>query len=297
MNTINKKPAIIVISSHVVRGTVGNRAAGFALEVLGFPVWLVPTIILPWHPGHGRAERIVPPNSEFNKLLENLSSSPMLKEVGAVLSGYLGGPEQVSAVAKLVDAVKEQNSKAIYALDPVLGDAEKGQTGRLYVPEKQANGIRDQLLPRADLTTPNPFEMGWLAGCDMPTSNEQLLDAAQSLEVKTVLATSASAMMRGHIANLLLHENKAHLAEHRNFDGPLNGLGDLAAALMLGNFMAGKNAIHALQKTSASLSEVMMAAQRTGSDELPLEASISSLLAPKAKVQMREIGMVNSRKG
>ena len=33
--------AVIVISSHVARGSVGNRAAVFALETLGFPVWAV----------------------------------------------------------------------------------------------------------------------------------------------------------------------------------------------------------------------------------------------------------------
>ena len=54
----HEKGAIIVISSHVVRGTVGNRAAVFALETLGHPVWAVPTVILPWHPGHGPSRRI-----------------------------------------------------------------------------------------------------------------------------------------------------------------------------------------------------------------------------------------------
>ncbi|MEP2575390.1 MAG: pyridoxal kinase, partial [Nitratireductor sp.] len=39
------KPAVIVISSHVARGSVGNRAAVFALETLGYPVWAVPTVI------------------------------------------------------------------------------------------------------------------------------------------------------------------------------------------------------------------------------------------------------------
>jgi pyridoxine kinase len=39
------RPSVIVISSHVVRGSVGNRAAVFALETLGFPVWAVPTVI------------------------------------------------------------------------------------------------------------------------------------------------------------------------------------------------------------------------------------------------------------
>jgi pyridoxine kinase len=53
------RPGILVISSHVVRGSVGNRAAVFALESLGFPVWAVPTVTLAWHPGQGTAMRIV----------------------------------------------------------------------------------------------------------------------------------------------------------------------------------------------------------------------------------------------
>ena len=294
MSTGTKKPAVIVISSHVVRGTVGNRAAGFALEVLGFPVWLVPTVTLPWHPGHGVAERIVPPREEFSKLLENLSLSPMLNEVGAVLSGYLGGADQVLEVAALVDAVKVKNPNALYTLDPVLGDATGNSRGSLYVPEEQASAIREHLLPRADLTTPNPFEMGWLAGRNTPTNNEELLDAAKSLNVKTVLATSAQAMMRGSIANLLLHGEKAHLAEHQFIEGPLNGLGDLAAALMLGNYLIGKNAPNALQKTSASLCEVMMRASRTNSDELPLEASVESLRSPRVNVGIRGVGIIRT---
>jgi pyridoxine kinase len=59
-NAPDVRPAVIVISSHVVRGSVGNRAAVFALETLGYPVWALPTVILPWHPGHSRATRIVP---------------------------------------------------------------------------------------------------------------------------------------------------------------------------------------------------------------------------------------------
>ncbi|MEE9313844.1 MAG: pyridoxal kinase [Rhizobiaceae bacterium] len=287
-----QKPAIIVISSHVVRGTVGNRAAGFALEVLGYPVWLVPTVTLPWHPGQGVAERIVPPADEFSTLLDNLSNSPALNEVGAVLSGYLGNVEQVAAVAHLVDAVKARNSEALYALDPVLGDASAGEEGRLYVPKEQAEEIRNQLLPKADMITPNPFEMGWLAGLASPNNNEDLLAAARSLKVETVLATSASAMMRGNIANLLLHEDKATLAEHRAMNNPPNGLGDLAAALMLGNYMSNGDAVAALKKTSASLCEVMMSAARAGIDELPLEASVGSLLQPRMPVDVRTLGTV-----
>ncbi len=114
--------AVIVVSSHVVRGSVGNRAAVFALEALGFPVWAVPTVTLPWHPGHGPATRIVPPIEDFAALMADLARAPWLGEVGAVLSGYLGNAAQAEAVADLVAAVKAVNPSAIYLCDPVMGD-------------------------------------------------------------------------------------------------------------------------------------------------------------------------------
>src|SRR4051794_31944095 len=114
--------AVIVISSHVARGSVSNRAAVFALETLGFPVWAVPTVILPWHPGHGRATRIVPPLDQFKALMADLGRAPWLGEVGAVLSGYLGEAGQAEAVASLVGAGKAKTPDAVYICDPGMGD-------------------------------------------------------------------------------------------------------------------------------------------------------------------------------
>ncbi len=85
--------AVIVISSHVVRGTVGNRAVVFALETLGHPVWALPTVILPWHPGHGHSTRITIPDAEFQSVIDDLAQAPWAGEVRAVLSGYLGSAE------------------------------------------------------------------------------------------------------------------------------------------------------------------------------------------------------------
>ena len=73
--------AVIVISSHVARGSVGNRAAVFALETLGHPVWAVPTVLLPWHPGHGPATRIVPDADQFSAFMKDLERAPWLGEV------------------------------------------------------------------------------------------------------------------------------------------------------------------------------------------------------------------------
>ena len=116
-STASETPrAVIVISSHVARGSVGNRAAVFALETLGHPVWAVPTVILPWHPGHGPATRIVPEPEEFWAFMQDLQRAPWLGEVAGVVSGYLGDAGQAADVAALVGAVKAKNPDALYRM-------------------------------------------------------------------------------------------------------------------------------------------------------------------------------------
>ncbi|RCS23611.1 pyridoxal kinase PdxY [Phyllobacterium salinisoli] len=275
--------AVIVISSHVVRGSVGNRAAVFALETLGHPVWAVPTVILPWHPGHGPATRIIPDQKQFDALIADLERAPWLGEVGAVLSGYLGEASQAASVARLVGAVKATNPRARYLCDPVIGD-EKG----LYVPEATAIAIRDRLMPLADMATPNRFELAWLTGVPLE-DNKTIMEAALEAGPATMLVTSAVPMMTGSTGNILLTPTLAMMAEHRHVDGPTNGLGDLTAALFLARTMAGLSHEKILQGTTSAVFEIMARAAKRGADELMLEADAASLSTPMAMVQIRRL--------
>lgn len=275
--------AVIVISSHVARGSVGNRAAVFALETLGFPVWAVPTVILPWHPGHGRATRIVPPAEQFAALLADLERAPWLSEVTAVLSGYLGDAAQADAIASLVGTVKEQNPGALYVCDPVMGDA-----GGLYVPEATAAALRDRLMPLADIATPNRFELEWMAGAKLPDLRSTI-EAALDAGPPAMLVTSAPSIMAGGTGNLLLDASEALLAEHRVIDRPPNGLGDLTAAVYLARTLGGQPPAKALQSTTAAVYEILARTAKRGGDELQLETDANSLSHPMAMVHMRHL--------
>lgn len=275
--------AVIVISSHVVRGTVGNRAVVFALETLGHPVWALPTVILPWHPGHGRSTRITIPDAEFQSVIDDLAQAPWAGEVRAVLSGYLGSAAQADGVARLVTALRARNPELVYACDPVIGDAEG-----LYVPEATAIAIRDQLLPLASLATPNRFELAWLAGAALET-NAAILDAALGLGPSRMLVTSAIPMMNGGTGNLYLSGNHALLAEHRLIENPPNGTGDLLTAVFLARLLEGLAEERALQMATASVFEIIARTVKRGADELTLEQDASSLATPMAMVQMRRL--------
>ncbi len=275
--------AVIVISSHVVRGSIGNRAAVFALERLGYPVWAVPTVILPWHPGHGPAGRIIPDAAQFSSLIGDLERAPWLGEVSAVLTGFMSNAAQVEAVAHLITAMKARNPKLQYICDPVIGDM-KG----LYVAESTAVAIRDLLLPLADIATPNRYELGWLTATE-PTDNQQLMEAALRAGPETMLVTSAFALMRDSISNILVTRTQALMAEHRIVHGPGNGMGDLTSALFLARKMSGMNEEKSLQLTTAAVFEILARAAKRGADELMLEADAASLERPMAMVQLRRL--------
>ncbi|MBL0374127.1 pyridoxal kinase PdxY [Rhizobium sp. KVB221] len=274
---------IIAISSHVVRGSVGNRAIVFSLETLGHPVWSMPTVILPWHPGHGPSTRIVIPEAQFSSAIDDIIRSPWAAGVKAVITGYFGDAGQVDAAARLVSALKAANPSMICLCDPVIGDL-KG----LYVPEPVATAIRDRLLPLADIATPNRYELAWLVGAALET-NTEIMDAALSLGPRRVLVTSSVPMMTGGIGNLLLTDRYAMLAEHRMVGNPPNGLGDLTSALFLSRILKGETDERALQMTTASVFEILARSVKRGADELMLSEDYSSFSTPMAMVQLRQL--------
>lgn len=274
---------ILAISSQVVRGSVGNRAVVFSLETMGHPVWSLPTVVLPWHPGHGRSTCVPMPAEAFSTVIDDIIASPWADAIRGVISGYFGNAKQVDAVARLVRALKDKNPDLVYLCDPVVGDL-----SGLYVAEDIAVGIRDQLLPLADIATPNRYELAWFTGAPLDT-NQQIMEAALMLGPRRVLVTSAVSMMAGGIGNLLLNQRHALLAEHRTVGNPPNGLGDLTSALFLSRILRGESDERALQMTTAAVFEILARSVKRGADELMLSEDYASFATPMAMVQVRHL--------
>lgn len=265
MSTPRQKSAVIVVNSEVSRGSVGGRATVFVLERLGFPVWWVPTVTLPWHAGQGPATRLRPTDADFTAFLADLAVAPWLGEVGAIMTGYLGAASQVGPIVHLVDAVRRANPDAIYLCDPIIGDV-----GGLYQPEVVAAAIRDELLPRADMATPNRHEFAWLTGTS-PSDNAELTVAARSLGPREVVVTSAFAE-DGAIGNLLIDESRVSLVSHDVTTSPPHGTGDLLSALYLGQRLEAFRPVDALERAAAATWRLIRLAGELGTDEMPLVA-------------------------
>ena len=278
--------SVLVITSQVVRGRIGARACVFALERLGLHAWFLPTITLPWHPGHGKGTRLVAEREDFASLIDDLKSAPWLSEITAVITGYLGAAHQAKPIADLIEVIRTKNPKLLYCCDPVIGD-ERG----LYVEEETARAIRDQLLPMADLITPNLYEFNWLNEANH-ASNEAIVETAKTLPHKLVAVTSAFAMMKQSHGSLLFDRKsgEAHLAEHRAFDNPPNGLGDLFSGLLVARLLQEMRVEKALQVATAGVFEIVAQTIKAESDELVLIEEQGRLERPMAMVNLRQIG-------
>lgn len=266
---------VLSISSQVVRGHVGNSAGGLALQSMGIDFWPIPTVVLSNHPGHGATAGLQIPSSKITEMLEMLDDCDWLGEVDALMTGYMVRPEQVEAAALAIRRVKSVNPNAIYCCDPILGDAAKG----LYVPEEIAHAVQRTLIPRADIVTPNLFELGWLSGRTVDTT-EEIVGAASTLGAPLTLVTSAPASAADQVANMLITADEVHTAETSWIDRAPNGTGDLMTALVLGYRLLGMPNATALERATKSVAAIITASVDAGADELRLVAN-RHLLGPE----------------
>ena len=151
---------ILSIQSHVAYGHVGNSAAVFPLQRLGHDVWPIHTVAFSNHLGYptwsGRARA----PEEAGEIVDGLDRLGALKRCDAVLSGYLGDRGNGAVVLDAVARVRAANPNALYACDPVMGDRGVG----LFVKPDIPAIFSEQLLPAADMTFPNAFELEQLTG-------------------------------------------------------------------------------------------------------------------------------------
>lgn len=258
---------ILALSSHVVRGSVGLAATVPALQSLGHEVWSLPTVTLAARPGLGSAAmrpggRRAAAAQELAGLLEALEQDGCWPMLDAVFTGYFASPEAIAAVATVLRRIKAANVRVRVLVDPIIGDA-----GRLYVPVDTAEAIRDQLLPLADIATPNLFELQWLAGVDNGATD--VTNAARKLGPQTVIVTSA-ALSETHIATRLVTDSTSIERTSVRLQQVPNGSGDLLDGLLLGHCLTGLPVDQALDRALARLEHVLAAS--AGYDVLQLSA-------------------------
>ena len=279
------------IQSSVSYGHVGNSAAVFPLQRIGVDVMPVYTVAFSNHTGYGAWRGPQMSGRDVLEIVTGIEERGGLEGVDAVLSGYQGGDDIGDAILEAVRRVKRHSPDAVYACDPVLGNAVSG----CHVAPEVQNLIRDRVVPQADLITPNQFELGFLTDTT-PTTLESTLESVELARAKgpqSVLVTSVDRPERandGVIEMLAVHGDEAWLIETPRLPLKANGSGDVTAALFTAHLRRTGHPGDALARTAASVFTLLENTLASGQRELRLVESQEAYAHPNMQFEARRVG-------
>ncbi|XLY86365.1 pyridoxal kinase PdxY [Ectopseudomonas mendocina] len=281
---------VLSIQSHVAWGHVGNAAAVFPLQRLGFEVLPIHTVQFSNHTGYGQFRGQVFGAEHVREVLLGLRERGVLPRLSAVLSGYLGDADTGRVILEAVGEIRQHNPGVRYLCDPVMGDVGRGVFVNPAIPEF----LRDQAIPFANIITPNQFEFELLTG-SKPANLQEAVKIARQLRgrgpdvvIVTSLATPdipdselGTLAVNGEGAWLV---NTPRLALH-----PLpNGMGDVFSATLLGRLLAGQALPQALELATATL-YALVGQTEEGARDLPLVAAQEQIVAPAKRFVASQI--------
>ncbi|SDG09801.1 pyridoxine kinase [Limimonas halophila] len=275
---------VLSIHSHVVYGHVGNDAAAFGLRRLGVEAWQIDTVRLSNHPGHGACTGGATEAGEIAALTDGLADLGVLDGCDAVLAGYLGTAAQAEPIAAAVQRVRAARPGALAVVDPIMGDPGPGR----YVADTVADAVAERLVPRADLVTPNGFELGELTGLPVGSRAEALTAARALLACGPRMVLATSLPTDGDSVEMLAATADAAWAvrvPHLRFAVAPNGAGDLLAGLVTGWLVRGAALADALLAAADAVHEVLLATRDAGRRELTLVQAQDALAAPRRNAE------------
>ena len=250
------RPAIVSIQSQLVYGCAGNNAAVPLLQKLGATVYAVPTVLLSNTPHYATIGGIDMAPSIVDDLLTRLLERVPTTQLTAILTGYIRDVETVAVVAKFIDRVRTENPDIIVLADPVMGDTDLG----LFIPEEVAHCVKNQLVARADICTPNLFEARFIVGKNDVEPQElqtAMLDSGAGISVITGLGLEQGA---SEIQTVAFQRGQRCSTSTPRLDIRPTGTGDLLAAAFLFHWLVARDVSKGLQQSVANVYSIMQQA-------------------------------------
>lgn len=270
---------ILSIQSHVAYGHAGNSAAVFPLQRLGHDVYPVLTVTFSNHTGYGSTRGPLIAPADVAAVIDGVEERGVFPAIDAVLSGYQGAEAVGEVVLDAVARVKGANRSAVYCCDPVMGDVGRGFFVREGIPEY----LRDHVVPRADIVTPNQFELAYLVGREVDTQSELVAAARELLSrgPSVVLVTSAltADTPSGSIQMVCVTADDAWVVTTPLLPMTVRGGGDVTAAVFLAHYLTDGPQV-ALSRTAATMYTVLERTHASGAEEMRLVAEQDAIASP-----------------
>jgi pyridoxine kinase len=247
---------------------------------MGVEVWPVITVHFSNHTGYGAWRGPLLSAADLRDVVNGIDERGVLGQVNAVLSGYHGAEDIGMMILDAVALVKLRNPAAIYCCDPVLGDVDRGYYVRPGIPEL----MRQQVVPAAQIITPNQFELTSLTGLPVTTMDEVLnaADAARTIGPEVVLITSVVRRdaQPGTIDMVAVHADGAWLVTTPRLPQTFTGSGDVTAATFLASLLEMRDVSRALAHTAAVIYGLLEVTAASGRDELALITGQEEIVHP-----------------
>ena len=271
---------ILSIQSHVVYGHVGNSSAVFPMQRLGHEVWPIHTVQFSNHTGYGAWKGRVFEAGLIDECMAGIAARGVLATCDGVLTGYMGSPDTGTAILRSVERVKAANPEAIYCCDPVIGDVGRG----VFVQPGIAAFFREHLLPRADIITPNQFELENLSGLASQSLSQarHAIDALHRLGPKIILVTSLETQQTPQDCLDLIASDGADVWRVRTpkLDISVDGAGDAIAALFLVHWLTTRSTAKALEAATSATYGLLKRTFEAGSREILTIAAQAEFVHP-----------------
>ncbi|MCD6045110.1 MAG: pyridoxal/pyridoxine/pyridoxamine kinase [Gammaproteobacteria bacterium] len=258
--------AILSIQSHVAYGYVGNKAAVYPLQAMGYDVWPVNTVQFSNHTGYGHWEGEIFSKEHIHQVILGLETLNLIPSCQAILSGYMGSEAICHEVAETVKRFKAKNPALLYLCDPVIGNQ------HCFVKPEVLEFFKHHLV--ADIITPNQYEAETLSGIPIKTVAD-LKTTAQFFQDKGSQVVIITGVKLNDVAPDTLHiyggEGNQHYllaAKEYTFPVPPSGTGDLFSAVFLGSYLTYKNLDHALRRSVDLMNRVLAKTAASGGREL-----------------------------
>ncbi len=280
---------ILSIQSAVAYGHVGNSAAVFPLQRIGVEVMPVYTVNFSNHTGYGAWRGPLIDPADVREVITGIEERGAFPRTDVVLSGYQGGEGIADVILDAVARVKAANPDAVYACDPVMGNAKSGCFVAPAIPDL----LRDRVVPAADIITPNQFELGYLTDTEPYTLEDTLAsaDLARDMGPRTVLVTSVERPDRpeGTIEMLAVTDDGAWIVQTPMLPMKANGSGDVTAALFTAHYRATGDAALALARTTSSVFDLLTLTHDSGERELQLVEAQEFYAHPRMQFEVRQV--------